>query len=414
MRKQLARLQPAARQDPHRRRRRSWRSRCRSRTRRVQVPAQVPAGRPVRPDRGYQSFVVGNTGRRGERTTTCSPGATRAAARQPRQVLSGEARHGQRRALAHPGGRSRPPRRARRPAGFGGRDRREDRRGARDVLEPDLRPEPARGHDTEVVQATFSAQRRPRQARAAARVPRALPAGLDVQGRDQRAAIDSRLGITPTTPCTRSSARSRSRAPTADAANFGGEVVRRQPHREPRRTRATPRSATRPRARQRVRAGDATSAVSASDRRRSTSRPARSAASVRRRLVPERPAAVRQAASARDVVVTPLQMALVAAGIANGGVIMEPHVVNEIQNADGSGADDRPEAVEDVHVAQHARRAHRHDGRGRERGHRNRGADPGRRRRRQDRNRADRRRARPRTRGSSRSRRPRTRGTRWR
>ena len=34
-----------------------------------------------------------------------------------------------------------------------------------------------------------------------------------------------------------------------------------------------------------------------------------------------------------DVAVTPLQMALVAAGIANGGVIMTPHVVSEIRDA---------------------------------------------------------------------------------
>ena len=32
---------------------------------------------------------------------------------------------------------------------------------------------------------------------------------------------------------------------------------------------------------------------------------------------------------------TPLQMALVAAGIANDGVIMEPHVVNEIRDGEG-------------------------------------------------------------------------------
>ncbi len=36
-----------------------------------------------------------------------------------------------------------------------------------------------------------------------------------------------------------------------------------------------------------------------------------------------------------DVAVTPLEMALVAAGVANGGVIMEPHVAREITNADG-------------------------------------------------------------------------------
>ncbi|MFI5053121.1 MAG: peptidoglycan D,D-transpeptidase FtsI family protein [Acidimicrobiia bacterium] len=37
-----------------------------------------------------------------------------------------------------------------------------------------------------------------------------------------------------------------------------------------------------------------------------------------------------------DVFTSPLQMALIAAGIANGGVIMQPHVVQEITNADGA------------------------------------------------------------------------------
>jgi len=36
-----------------------------------------------------------------------------------------------------------------------------------------------------------------------------------------------------------------------------------------------------------------------------------------------------------DVFTSPLQMALIAEGIANGGVIKEPHVVKEIQNVDG-------------------------------------------------------------------------------
>jgi peptidoglycan glycosyltransferase len=36
-----------------------------------------------------------------------------------------------------------------------------------------------------------------------------------------------------------------------------------------------------------------------------------------------------------DVFTSPLQMALIAAGIGNGGKIMEPHVVKEIQNSDG-------------------------------------------------------------------------------
>lgn len=36
-----------------------------------------------------------------------------------------------------------------------------------------------------------------------------------------------------------------------------------------------------------------------------------------------------------DVFTTPLQMALIAEGIANGGVIKEPHVVSEVRNSDG-------------------------------------------------------------------------------
>jgi peptidoglycan glycosyltransferase len=40
-----------------------------------------------------------------------------------------------------------------------------------------------------------------------------------------------------------------------------------------------------------------------------------------------------------DVFTSPLQMALIAAGIGNGGVIMQPHVVKEIQNSDGETVD---------------------------------------------------------------------------
>jgi peptidoglycan glycosyltransferase len=36
-----------------------------------------------------------------------------------------------------------------------------------------------------------------------------------------------------------------------------------------------------------------------------------------------------------DVRTTPLEMALIAEGIANGGVIKQPHVVKEVQNSDG-------------------------------------------------------------------------------
>ena len=42
-----------------------------------------------------------------------------------------------------------------------------------------------------------------------------------------------------------------------------------------------------------------------------------------------------QTAIGQQVRATPLQMALVAAGIANGGEIMEPHVLNEVRDRDG-------------------------------------------------------------------------------
>ena len=109
-----------------------------------------------------------------------------------------------------------------------------------------------------------------------------------------------------------------------------------------------------------------------------------------------------------DVFTSPLQMALIAAGIANGGVIKQPHVVKEIQNSDGEGrAHDRAQGLEDVHVADHCADAHQHDGAGRER----RAPAPPRRSpgSRSPARPAPRRpasRARRRTRGSSRSRRP--------
>jgi peptidoglycan glycosyltransferase len=48
------------------------------------------------------------------------------------------------------------------------------------------------------------------------------------------------------------------------------------------------------------------------------------------------PGFAKAAIGQQDVAVTPLEMALVAAGIANNGMIMEPHVVSEIQNLDGA------------------------------------------------------------------------------
>ena len=45
-----------------------------------------------------------------------------------------------------------------------------------------------------------------------------------------------------------------------------------------------------------------------------------------------------------DVSTTPLQMALVAAAVANDGVMMEPHVMREIRDGEGAVVDDEPVA----------------------------------------------------------------------
>ncbi len=47
----------------------------------------------------------------------------------------------------------------------------------------------------------------------------------------------------------------------------------------------------------------------------------------------DKPALAKSAIGQQDVSATPLQMALVAAGIANGGVVMTPHVMREVRDA---------------------------------------------------------------------------------
>jgi peptidoglycan glycosyltransferase len=49
----------------------------------------------------------------------------------------------------------------------------------------------------------------------------------------------------------------------------------------------------------------------------------------------DQPALARSAIGQQDVAATPLQMALVAAGVANGGIIMKPHVMAEIRDSEG-------------------------------------------------------------------------------
>lgn len=48
------------------------------------------------------------------------------------------------------------------------------------------------------------------------------------------------------------------------------------------------------------------------------------------------PALAQSAIGQRDVRATPLEMALIAAAVTNGGVIMQPHVLNEVHDSDGN------------------------------------------------------------------------------
>ena len=49
----------------------------------------------------------------------------------------------------------------------------------------------------------------------------------------------------------------------------------------------------------------------------------------------DQPALAKSAIGQQDVAATPLQMALVAAGVANGGVVMKPHVMAQVRDSEG-------------------------------------------------------------------------------
>jgi len=56
-------------------------------------------------------------------------------------------------------------------------------------------------------------------------------------------------------------------------------------------------------------------------------------------FVRDKPALAKSAIGQQDVAATPLQMALVAAGIANNGVVMTPHVMSEVRDSEGRVVD---------------------------------------------------------------------------
>ncbi len=105
----------------------------------------------------------------------------------------------------------------------------------------------------------------------------------------------------------------------------------------------------------------------------------------------DKPALAKSAIGQQDVQATPLQMALVAAGIANNGIIMTPHVMAEVRDSKAEVLDSyEPEAVADGGAARGRPRRAGHDGRGGGLGVGRQRPDPGRGRRRQDRYRPDR------------------------
>ena len=209
---------------------------------------EYPLGELFAQIAGYQSFVVGNTG--------VENVVQRRAHRHARPQLDSLAQH-RRPALGKQtignvvltlsadaqqsaGDRSATGRArvvAPRPA---------DRRGRRHVLEPDLRPEPARrpqpaGRAGLLRRHWLNAD--PRTRLLPACVPRALPAGFDVQDRHHRAsALDDRHRRHPTTEFPTLDGSILAPQPNQPIANFGGELVRRHARRRASCGRATRRS----------------------------------------------------------------------------------------------------------------------------------------------------------------------------
>ena len=102
----------------------------------------------------------------------------------------------------------------------------------------------------------------------------------------------------------------------------------------------------------------------------------------------------RMAIGQDKLLVTPLQMATVAATIANGGVRMEPHITQKIVDPDGRTQDEiEPKARRASHGRRHRSCVDRDDEAGRQGGHGHGGGARGRRAGRQDRHRGDQHRA---------------------
>ena len=138
------------------------------------------------------------------------------------------------------------------------------------------------------------------------------------------------------------------------------------------------------------------SVPAARDARRTSARAAASTTSGRLfypKTAPGRPGPARFRPGARCSV-TPLQMAMVAAAIANGGVVMRPYVVERVTAPDGGTVTrTKPRRARARDQPAERGRDRPDDAGGRDGRHRHRGADPGDQGRRQDGHRRDRRRS---------------------
>ena len=218
----------------------------------------------------------------------------------------------------------------------------DDRRGARAGVVPVLRPDPARRppHRRRHCGLRGAARGPKPNPLHPPRLPRVVPAGLDVQGRHRRRrtrsgtrarrarttrASSSSTCRAPTRTCrTSAAARAAARSPTSCAVScntgfaqvgldlggdkLGGRGGRRSASASARRS-IWPQRGPVLLPGGRATSADATSASPA---------------------LPSAPSASRTSSA------TPLQMALVAAAIANGGVIMKPHVIAQVTDARGT------------------------------------------------------------------------------
>ena len=174
MRKYLQDYQPAARRDPHRRR--PDRGAVAPDHRRLKYPARLPAGRPVRGHRRLPVVRRSATPASRRAYDRVLTGRDAGCSSTSASIVSGKDNTGNV-VLSQTVGRAtdRASDALEGQKGSRGRARREDRRGAGDVLEPDLRPQPARRpRHREGEHHVHPAQHRPGQACAATRVPRAV------------------------------------------------------------------------------------------------------------------------------------------------------------------------------------------------------------------------------------------------